>query len=101
MSNTLKVLASYLFIPAGGWIFLMAVTLFVVAAIFMATFNSTIDYLSTATEKPIAKISYLQSLAVIVLLYIVGMLLFKSVEPSQYLLTITKSLQSTTERAMN
>lgn len=101
MSNALKVLTNYIFIPVGGWIFLMAIALFVVAAVFMATFNSTINYLSCASEKPLPKISYLQSVGVIVLLYIVGVLLFKSVEPSQYLLTMTKSLQLTTERAMN
>lgn len=101
MSNAIQVLTTYLFIPAGGWIFFMAIALFVVAAIFMATFNNTIEYIVTASEKPIPKISYLQSLSVIVLLYLVGVLLFKSVEPSQYLLTMTKSLQSTTERAMH
>lgn len=58
---------------------IVVVVLLVVAAVFMATFNATMKYLAkTYNFQFKQEISYVESLAVVVLLGIVGSLMFKS-----------------------
>lgn len=54
--------------------------LLVVAAVFMATLNVSMDYISALFNINNVKINMLQALSLVVVLYILGNLLFKSHE---------------------
>lgn len=67
----------------GMLILVLAVVIvfLLVSAILMGTFNSTMAYLSTAFDFPfMKKMGMLEAMALLVLLWIVGTVLFKSLE---------------------
>lgn len=56
---------------------LLICTLFIVSAIFMASYNSIMPYWTNVDKNNFNKITYWESVSAVVFLWIVGMLLFK------------------------
>lgn len=65
----------------GILILVVLIVFLIVSAILMGTFNSTMSYLSSAFDFPfLKKMGMLEAMALLVLLWIVGAVLFKSME---------------------
>ena len=74
MPNFLEIKSLGLFVVP---IMLMAV-LFIVSAIFMASYNSVMPYWTGIDKDNFKKMNYWESVSAVVLLWLVGMLLFKN-----------------------